>query len=189
MQILFYILFSVTPLILWPRTSELFEFNKMIFVYIMTVLISAVWLTRCIAAKKLIFRRTLLDIPLLIFLGSQILSTIFSIDHRTSFFGYYSRFNGGLLSVISYSLLYWAFVSNMNTRYTLYAIRYTSPSYHPARTAYQLRSRRPPNNASLCARIPGRSWSATVSWNVDFHVGLGNCRGGTLVCANESKGT
>ena len=125
MQILFYILFSVTPLILWPRTSELFEFNKMIFVYIMTVLISAVWLTRCIAAKKLIFRRTLLDIPLLIFLGSQILSTIFSIDHRTSFFGYYSRFNGGLLSVISYSLLYWAFVSNMNTRYTLYAIRYT----------------------------------------------------------------
>ncbi len=90
----------------------------------MTVLIMAGWLYRCIAAKKFIFRRTLLDIPLLIFLGSQILSTIFSIDHRTSLLGYYSRFNGGLLSVISYSLLYWAFVSNMDRKSTLYAIRY-----------------------------------------------------------------
>ena len=125
MQILFYILFSITPLIFWPKTSELFEFNKMIFVYMMTTLIVAVWLSRCLAAKKFIFRRTLLDIPLLIFLGSQILSTIFSIDPRTSLLGYYSRFNGGLLSVICYSLLYWAFVSNMDRKKTLYAIRYT----------------------------------------------------------------
>ena len=116
MQILFYILFSVTPLILWPKTSELFEFNKMVFVYILTCLIAATWAIRIILEKKIIFRRTLLDIPLLIFLGSQILSTIFSIDHRTSLLGYYSRFNGGLLSVISYSLLYWAFVSNMNKK-------------------------------------------------------------------------
>lgn len=113
MQALFYILFFFTPLVLWPYTSELFEFNKMVFVYLTTTLIMAVWIWRCIIAKKLIFRRTLLDIPLVIFLGSQILSTLFSIDQRTSVLGYYSRFNGGLLSSISYSLLYWAFVSNM----------------------------------------------------------------------------
>ena len=113
MQILFYILFFFTPLVLWPHTSELFEFNKMVFVYIMTTLVVTVWLCKCIAVKKFIFRRTLLDIPLLIFLGSQILSTIFSIDTRTSLLGYCSRFNGGLFSSISYSILYWAFVSNM----------------------------------------------------------------------------
>ena len=125
MQILFYILFFFTPLVLWPHTSELFEFNKMVFVYIMTTLVVTVWLCKCIAVKKFIFRRTLLDIPLLIFLGSQILSTIFSIDTRTSLLGYYSRFNGGLFSSISYSILYWAYVSNMNREKTLYAIRYT----------------------------------------------------------------
>ena len=65
-----------------------------------------------VAEKKIIFRRTILDIPLLIFLGSQIISTLFSIDILTSLFGYYSRFNGGLFSIISYALLYWAFVSN-----------------------------------------------------------------------------
>ena len=125
MQTLFYILFFFTPLVLWPYTSELFEFNKMIFVYILTCLIAATWAIRIILKKKVIFRRTLLDIPLLIFLGSQILSTIFSIDHRTSLLGYYSRFNGGLLSTICYLLLYWAFVSNMDRKKTLYAIRYT----------------------------------------------------------------
>ena len=125
MQILFYILFSVTPLILWPKTSELFEFNKMIFVYAMTVIIAAAWLSRCLAAKKFIFRRTILDIPLLVFLGSQFLSTLFSIDPRTSLLGYYSRFNGGLMSTVCYLLLFWAFVSNMDRKKTLYAIRFT----------------------------------------------------------------
>lgn len=124
MQILFYILFSVTPLILWPKTSELFEFNKMIFVYILTCLIAATWAIRITLKKKFIFRRTLLDIPLLIFLGSQVLSTVFSIDYRTSLLGYYSRFNGGLLSTISYILLYWAYVSNMDRKKTLNAIFY-----------------------------------------------------------------
>lgn len=125
MSTLFYILFFATPFVLWPYTSELFEFNKMIFVYTITVLIMTVWLSRCLAVKKFIFRRTLLDIPLLLFFGSQILSTVFSIDPRTSLLGYYSRFNGGLLSVICYTLLYWAFVSNMNRKNTLYVIRYT----------------------------------------------------------------
>ena len=125
MQTLFYILFFSVPLVLWPYTSELFEFNKMVLVYILTVLIMAVWLSRCLAAKRIIFRRTILDIPLLAFLGSQVLSTIFSIDPRTSLLGYYSRFNGGLLSTVCYSLLYWAFVSNMTKRNTLYVIRYT----------------------------------------------------------------
>ena len=85
----------------------------MVFVYLTTTLITGLWLIKIIREKKIIFRRTLLDIPLLIFLGSQILSTIFSIDTRTSLLGYYSRFNGGLFSSISYSILYWAFVSNM----------------------------------------------------------------------------
>lgn len=122
---LFYLLFFFVPLILWPYTSELFEFNKMILVYILTLLIAASWTAKMIQEKKIIFRRTILDIPLLIFLTSQILSTLTSIDPRTSFLGYYSRFHGGLLSTISYTLLYWAYVANMDIRYTLYSIRYT----------------------------------------------------------------
>ena len=85
----------------------------MVLVYIFTTIITAVWLTRSILAKKFIFRRTLLDLPLMLFLLSQILATVFSIDRYTSIFGYPSRLNGGLLSTIAYCLLYWAYVSNI----------------------------------------------------------------------------
>lgn len=121
--VLFGLVFFLTPLILWPYTSELFEFNKVVFIYTMTVLIVAAWLSRCILERKFIFRRTILDIPLLIFIASQILSTIFSLDQRTSFLGYYSRFHGGLLSTLCYCLLYWAYVANMDRKKTLFTIR------------------------------------------------------------------
>ena len=66
--ILFCILLFLVPIILWPFTSEVFEFNKMVLVYIFTTLITATWIIRMIYEKKLIFRRTILDIPLLLFL-------------------------------------------------------------------------------------------------------------------------
>lgn len=111
---LFFALFFFTPLVMWPFTSEIFEFNKIVFVYLMTTLITSTWIIKSIQAQKFIFKKTTLDIPLLIFLTSQTISTILSIDPITSVFGYYSRFNGGLLSTICFSLLYWAFVSNLN---------------------------------------------------------------------------
>ena len=113
---LFGILLFLVPLILWPYTSEVFEFNKMVVVYLLTVLISASWVGRMVLEKKFIFRRTILDIPLLVFAGTQLISTLLSIDPLTSWLGYYSRFNGGMLSVISYALLYWAFVSNIDAK-------------------------------------------------------------------------
>jgi len=110
----FYLLFFLVPLILTPLNYELFEYNKMMLVYFLTAIIVAAWLIKMVSNKKPIFRRTFLDIPLLIFFLSQFLSFWFSIDRHTSFWGYYSRFHGGLASTIAYLLLYWAFVSNMN---------------------------------------------------------------------------
>ncbi len=113
--ILFYLLFFLTPLVFYAKTSELFEFNKMVLTYSFAVLITGTWLVRMVLERKFIFRKTPLDIPLVIFLASQILSTIFSIDTRTSLLGYYSRFHGGLASSLSYAFLYWAYVSNLNS--------------------------------------------------------------------------
>ena len=106
-------LFFFTPLLLWPQTSEVFEFNKMLFVYLLTIIISTLWLFKSIFEKKFVLKRTPLDIPLLLFFLSQLLSTILSINPYTSVWGYYSRFHGGLASTISYILLFYAFVSNI----------------------------------------------------------------------------
>jgi len=64
--------------------------------------------------QKVIFKKTPLDIPLILFLAANLISFAFSIDKNMSLFGYYSRFNGGLFSLLAYSLLYWAFVSNLS---------------------------------------------------------------------------
>lgn len=107
-------LFSITPLVFLTQTSELFEFNKMIFVYFLTLCLLAAWGHETITKKKLPFTRTILDIPLALFLSSQAVSTLFSIDSRISLLGYYSRWNGGLLSLISYAVLYWGAVTFLN---------------------------------------------------------------------------
>ncbi|RJR29766.1 hypothetical protein C4564_01645 [Candidatus Microgenomates bacterium] len=112
----FYGLFLLTPLLFNPSRTfpsfELFEWNKMLFVYTMTTIISAAWFVRMIVAKKILLQKTAFDIPLVLFLLSQIIATLFSIDPHVSIFGYYSRFHGGLLSTICYTLLFYAFVSN-----------------------------------------------------------------------------
>jgi O-antigen ligase len=94
-------------------TSELFEFNKILFIYISTILITFFWLLKMIVNKKIILKKTPLDIPILIFFLSQLISTVISIDNHTSIFGYYGRFNGGLLSIICYIILYYGIVSNI----------------------------------------------------------------------------
>jgi len=108
----FYALFFITPFAMTNVNHELFEFNKMLLVYLFAVFIFFLWGLRMISEKRFFVRRTVLDIPILLFLASQIISTVISIDPHTSFWGYYSRFNGGLLSMITYVFLYYALVSN-----------------------------------------------------------------------------
>ncbi|MDP3917931.1 MAG: O-antigen ligase family protein [Candidatus Woesebacteria bacterium] len=129
MPVLFNILFLILPLVFFKNTSELFEFNKVIVLYLFTSLIVSGWLIESIKQRKFIFRPTKLDVPLVIYLSIYLISTLFSIDPRTSWLGYYSRFNGGLVTQICYALLYWAFVSNLNQKqaqkvisYMLYAV-------------------------------------------------------------------
>jgi putative inorganic carbon (HCO3(-)) transporter len=112
LKMLYLSLFFFTPLLISPFTSELFEFNKMLFIYFIASLVLFFWLFRMIFLKKIILKRTKLDLPIFIFLVSQLFSTFFSLDFHTSFFGYYGRFNGGLLSIITYLLLFYGFVSN-----------------------------------------------------------------------------
>ena len=112
-QYSFYLLFFITPLLFLPYNYELFEFNKMMLVYALTIIIVSAWIGKWIAENKITITKTPLDIPILLFLASQLISTAISIDIHTSIWGYYSRFHGGLLSTISYILLYYAFVGNM----------------------------------------------------------------------------
>ncbi len=112
----FFLTFAVTPIVWSPLNYELFEYNKMMLVYLLTVVIVSTWIVKMAKEKRLILKRTPLDIPLLLFLAANFLSTVFSIDKHVSIWGYYSRSNGGLLSIICYILLYYALVSNYDSQ-------------------------------------------------------------------------
>ncbi len=114
-RITFYTLFLTTPLAMHPFTSELFEFNKMWLVFIYSLVILFLWGTKILIERKVEIRRTPFDIPIILFLVSQLISTLISLDNHTSFWGYYSRFNGGFLSTVSYVFLYFAFSTNVLT--------------------------------------------------------------------------
>jgi putative inorganic carbon (hco3(-)) transporter len=109
----FYLLFFLIPLTFTSDTSELFEFNKLWLTFGITIVIGLAWITKMVILKEIKIQRTPLDIPILLFLASQIISSFLSLDMHVSLWGYYSRFNGGLLSIFSYVFLYYAFVSNL----------------------------------------------------------------------------
>ncbi len=127
-EISFYLLFFLVPLIMTKWNYELFEYNKMTAVYLLTTIIAGSWLIKMVVEKRIIFKKTPLDIPILIFLVSQFLSFFFSIDRHVSLWGYYSRFNGGLLSIISYVVLYYSLVSNFDQKKIINLLKFSLAS-------------------------------------------------------------
>jgi len=102
-------LLALTPLIFSPRSSELFEFPKLLVIYFGGALLLPLVLYK-LRERKLFANRSfcLTAIALGLFMLSQAVSAFFSIDPHVSIFGYYSRFNGGLLSLVSYCVLFLA---------------------------------------------------------------------------------
>jgi len=108
-RIAFIILFILVPLAMSSKTSEIFEFNKMMIIYFTTTLVTPLFLIHYILHKpKLVISK--LFIPLGVFLAVIVISTLFSIDMHTSVYGYYGRWNGGLFSILSYLLLFFVFL-------------------------------------------------------------------------------
>src|SRR5260221_414389 len=114
--IFFHLLVFTVPLFFTWVNEELFEFNKIELVYAYTIIIATLWICRIIHQKRIAIKRTPFDLPIALFLISQIISTIFSMDPHTSVFGYYTRFNGGLLSTISYITLFYAAINNLKKK-------------------------------------------------------------------------
>jgi O-antigen ligase/cytochrome c-type biogenesis protein CcmH/NrfG len=114
---LYLALFFITPFLFTFFNSELFELPKMYFVYLLTTIIITLHLINWVRGQTSLFKKSFLDIPLFLFLISQIICTFTSIDIHTSLYGYYSRLNGGLLSVFSYILLYWALIPYLDDKF------------------------------------------------------------------------
>lgn len=95
------------PLLFTAVNEELFEFIKMLAVYVLAITVTSAYLIIRIGQKRWQWQKNPFDIIIILFLISQLLSTIFSIHPATSFFGYYTRFHGGLLSTLAYITIFY----------------------------------------------------------------------------------
>jgi|GEM_PF-1147715 tetratricopeptide (TPR) repeat protein len=108
---LLYVLVFVTPFIFGQTTNELFEFPKLYFVYgvgsllIVSTVLGQLWARR--PTRTYVFRAAL---PKLVglFTLSFVVSTVWGSHLYTSVWGYFSRYNGGLVSVLVFFGIYWA---------------------------------------------------------------------------------
>ena len=90
------VLFLLTPLIYTTSTKESYEFPKMFFVYFLGCTIAAIYLLKATWENKKTYHMFSLVGMLLVV---NMISTVFSSHIYTSVWGYYSRFNGGFVSV------------------------------------------------------------------------------------------
>ena len=84
------------------------------FVYLISIILLFATLAKNLLSGKIQFPKSWLFAILVMFILAQIISSVFSVDKFTSVFGYPSRLNGGLLSQISYLIIFTTALVNLN---------------------------------------------------------------------------
>ena len=98
---------TLTPLLFSPLSQELFEFPKMIWVYLLAIAGLALILSKALTQHKVTLITHPLNRPLVIYGLVLMVSTLMSLNLYTSIMGYYSRFHGGLASLAAYLVLFY----------------------------------------------------------------------------------
>lgn len=102
-------LLFLVPLVFTTSTNEGYEFPKTYLVYIGGLTIIFVFILQILIQKqKIVFPNRYI----LLFLGIYFISMLFSVHKYTSIWGYYSRFNGGLISVL---ILFGIYITLVNS--------------------------------------------------------------------------
>lgn len=97
-------LLLVVPLYFDPHASGVFDTTKMTIMRFFSIIILTAWLVKAVLIGHS-FVKSKLDVPVLAFFWSSILSTIFSVYPYTSLVGAYKR-HEGLTTTITYILLF-----------------------------------------------------------------------------------
>lgn len=109
-----FLIFLGTPLFFLGLTSQGLAFEKYIFFYAFLLVGLIAWATRGIIEGQVKIKRSLLDWPALFFIGSVVVSTIFSVDKNTSIFGAYGSPGKGLIGLLALFVFVYFLASNFN---------------------------------------------------------------------------
>ena len=94
------------PLAFLPNIVDEFVLPKILLARLLIAVSCVVLLARWLRQGTVTWKRTPLDLPLLAFIGSAALSTVFAVNHNVAIFGTYDRWEG-LLTIVMYALVFW----------------------------------------------------------------------------------
>ncbi len=94
------------PLVFIPDIVDEFVLPKLLLTRVLVMILIVLLVFRWLRHGAISWRRTPLDLPLLAFIGSAALSTIFAINRNVAIFGTYTRWEG-LLTIVTYALVFW----------------------------------------------------------------------------------
>lgn len=103
------------PLFFLPFTRDILNTPKQLLLEGVVLVGLLVWLFLMTLTKHVYLRRTVLDIPILIFLGGVIVSGIFSVARTTSFFGDPGVFVWNVVTALAFILWFWLFIQHVET--------------------------------------------------------------------------
>ncbi len=103
---------ALLPLVYWPWTYDSYVLPKLLLARSLVLILAFLLVIRWLAAGAIIVNRTPLDLPLLAFIGSALLSTIVGVNANVGLFGTYTRYDG-LLTLITYAALFWLAVQTL----------------------------------------------------------------------------
>ncbi|MFC1613371.1 hypothetical protein ACFL23_03500 [Patescibacteria group bacterium] len=113
LRIIIYAMVFLLPLFFLPNTVDVFEFNKQYLIWVLTGVAVLIWWFRMIILeKKMTWKRTPLDIPILIFVATNVLIAMFSVDKYVSLWGSYGTFSQSLINVFTMAVLYFVVTNN-----------------------------------------------------------------------------
>ncbi len=103
----------LTPLFFLPITPEFREFNKQALIFFGVLLLLAIWVIKILTTKSASWVRTSLDYVVIFCLGVYFISCLSSIDKVSSFLGFYGKFTGSFVSILSLVILYFLVVNHV----------------------------------------------------------------------------
>jgi O-antigen ligase len=101
------------PLAFWWDTYDHYVLPKVLVARILVLGLLALYVVRVMTTRRLVFKRTPLDLPWLAFIATAILSTLFAENQNVAVFGIYSRYDG-LVTILTYAALFWLSVQALN---------------------------------------------------------------------------
>src|SRR5207253_1143234 len=102
----------VIPLSFSPSLVDEFVLPKLLLARLLVTVLAVVLVVSWMRKGAITWKRTALDLPLLTFIASAAISTVFAVNSNLAIFGTYDRWEG-LLTIATYALLFWLAVQLM----------------------------------------------------------------------------